>query len=348
MSKGGHPVGRSQPQLSPSPFWRLAGSGPLRASGLRLRPPSAPSFRDVAVTAGLDFLHVNGASEEKFFPEIMGSGGLFLDFDNDGWLDVFLVDGGSFADPAVARRARHRLYRNRRNGTFEDVTARANIPHRDYGMGACAGDFDNDGLTDLYITNVGPNALYRNTGGGRFAEVPKAGGADWALWSTSCAFVDIDRDGDLDLFVTNYVDATKAKKDAARTDIVRANQFCGIAGPPAIRDYCHPLTYDPLASVLYRNTGRGRSRTSRSQAESHRISATASASPSRISTTTACPTCSSPTTAHPTSCSTTRATAPSRRSAASPASRLQPTARHGPAWERRSPTSTAAASPDWS
>jgi hypothetical protein len=237
----------------------LAIGGIGTAARQRATPPtpSAPSFRDVAATAGLDFVHVNGASEEKFFPEIMGSGGLFLDFDNDGWLDVFLVDGGSYADPAVARRARHRLYRNRRNGTFEDVTARSGILHRDYGMGACAGDFDNDGLTDLYITNVGPNALYRNTGGGRFAEVPKAGGADWALWSTSCAFVDIDRDGDLDLFVTNYVDATKAKKDTARTDIVRANQFCGIAGPPAIRDYCHPLTYDPLASVLYRNTGKG-------------------------------------------------------------------------------------------
>ena len=157
----------------------------------------APSFRDVASTAGLDFIHVNGASDERFFPEIMGPGGLFLDFDNDGWLDVFLVDGGSFADPAVARRARRRLYRNRHDGTFEDVTARSNIQHRDYGMGACAGDVDNDGLIDLYITNVGANALYRNTGGGRFAEVPRAGGADTALWSTSCAFVDIDRDGDL-------------------------------------------------------------------------------------------------------------------------------------------------------
>ena len=219
--------------------------------------PAAPSFRDVAAAAGLSFVHVNGASDEKFFPEIMGSGGLFFDFDNDGWLDVFLVDGGSYADPAVARRARHRLYRNRRNGTFEDVTARSNIQHPDYGMGACAGDFDNDGLTDLYITNVGPNALYRNAGGGRFAEVPKAGGADWPLWSMSCAFVDIDRDGDLDLFVTNYVDVTRAKKDAPRTDIVRANRFCGIAAPPAIRDYCHPLTYDPLPSVLYRNTGKG-------------------------------------------------------------------------------------------
>ena len=204
-----------------------------------------PSFRDVGVQAGLDFIHVNGASNEKFLPEIIGPGGLFLDFDNDGWLDVFLVDGGSFADPTVARRARHRLYRNRRNGTFEDVTDASNIRHREYGMGACAGDIDNDGLIDLYITNVGPNVLYRNTGGGRFAEVPSAGGAGSALWSTSCAFVDIDRDGDLDLFVTNYVDTS------------RANQFCGFAGPPAIRDYCHPLVYPPSPNVLYRNNGKG-------------------------------------------------------------------------------------------
>jgi len=204
-----------------------------------------PSFRDVGVQAGLDFIHVNGASNEKFLPEIIGPGGLFLDFDNDGWLDVFLVDGGSFADPTVARRARHRLYRNRRNGTFEDVTDASNIRHREYGMGACAGDIDNDGLIDLYITNVGPNVLYRNTGGGRFAEVPNAGGAGSALWSTSCAFVDIDRDGDLDLFVTNYVDTS------------RANQFCGFAGPPAIRDYCHPLVYPPSPNVLYRNNGKG-------------------------------------------------------------------------------------------
>jgi len=216
--------------------------------------PSTSSFRDVASTAGLDFVHVSGASPEKFFPEIMGPGGLFLDFDNDGWLDVFLVDGGSFADPAVAKRAHHRLYRNRRNGTFEDVTARSNIRHRDYGMGACAGDIDNDGLIDLYITNVGPNVLYRNTGDGRFAEVPKAGGADSALWSTSCAFVDIDRDGDLDLFVTNYVDLSRDKDKGQSRD---KNQFCGFAGPPAVRDYCHPLIYDPLPSVLYRNTGKG-------------------------------------------------------------------------------------------
>jgi hypothetical protein len=210
------------------------------------KPPQHPVFRDVARSVGLDFTHINGASDQKFFPEIMGSGGLLLDFDNDGWLDVFLVDGGSFADPAVARRARHRLYRNGGGGMFADVTAASGIDHREYGMGSCAGDIDNDGLIDLYITNVGPNLLYRNTGGGRFMEVPKAAGAAGGMWSTSCAFVDVDRDGFLDLFVTNYVDAAGGK-----------NEFCGVSGPPPIRDYCHPLIYPPLTSALYRNSGRG-------------------------------------------------------------------------------------------
>jgi hypothetical protein len=204
-----------------------------------------PAFRDVARSAGLNFTHISGASEQRFFPEIMGSGGLFFDFDDDGWMDIFLVDGGSFADAAVARRAGHRLYRNRGTGTFEDVTAASGIKQHEYGMGACAGDYDNDGATDLYVTNVGPNVLYRNTGGGRFAEVPNAAGASTSLWSTSCAFLDIDRDGDLDLFVTNYVDTSRGN-----------NEFCGVTGPPPIRDYCHPLIYQPLMSILYRNTGK--------------------------------------------------------------------------------------------
>jgi hypothetical protein len=211
-------------------------------------PTAAPGvvFRDVAAAAGVRAVHVNGASPDKYFAEIMGSGGLFLDFDDDGWVDIFVVDGGSIADPRVAATATHRLYRNRRNGTFEDVSAGSGIRHREYGMGACAGDYDNDGAVDLYVTNYGPNALYRNAGGGRFSEVPRAGGAATALWSTSCAFADVDRDGWLDLFVTNYV-------DAARGD----NKFCGKRSPVEIRGYCHPLAYDPLPNVLYRNTGKG-------------------------------------------------------------------------------------------
>ena len=214
-------------------------------------PVRLPIFRDVARAVGLDFVHINGASEQRFLPEILGPGGLFLDFDNDGWLDVFLVDGGSVADATVARRARHRLYRNRgpstslgAGNTFEDVTTTSGIRHREYGMGACAGDYDNDGLIDLYVTTVGSNQLYHNGGRGRFTEVPNAGGANPTLWSTSCAFLDVDRDGDLDLFVTNYVDA-----------LLNKNPFCGIAGPPPVRDYCHPLMYQPSHSTLYRNTG---------------------------------------------------------------------------------------------
>jgi enediyne biosynthesis protein E4 len=216
-----------------------------RSQGAAVR---LPMFRDVARAVGLDFVHVNGASEHRFLPEIMGPGGLFFDFDNDGWLDVFLVDGGSVADVTVASRARHRVYRNRRNGTFEDVTTASGIRHREYGMGACAGDYDNDGLIDLYVTSVGSNQLYRNAGQGRFTEVPNAAGANPNLWSTSCAFLDIDRDGDLDLFVTNYVDAWKERREK--------NQFCGFSGPPPVSDYCHPLIYQSLPSALYRNTGK--------------------------------------------------------------------------------------------
>jgi hypothetical protein len=219
---------------------------PLRAEQRTAAAPPHASFRDVARQRGLDFVHTNGASDDKYFPEIMGSGGLFLDFDEDGWLDIFLVDGGSFADPAVARRARHRLFRNRGNGSYEDVTAASGIRPRGYGMGACAGDIDNDGLIDLYVTNVGPNLLYRNGGRGRFTEIPNAGGAAGNGWSTSCAFLDVNRDGFLDLFVTDYVDAQSGP-----------NRFCGVSGPPPIRDYCHPLIYPPLTSALYRNTGRG-------------------------------------------------------------------------------------------
>jgi hypothetical protein len=224
----------------------------LVAPALRARQqsPSVPSptvvFRDVAATAGVNVTHVNGASPEKYFAEIMGSGGLFFDFDDDGWIDIFIVDGGSIADAKVAATARHRLYRNRHNGTFEDVTSQSGIRHREYGMGACAGDYDNDGAVDLYITNYGPNVLYRNMGHGRFTEVPGAGGAGTALWSTSCAFTDVDRDGFLDLFVTNYVQAEKTN-----------NKFCGKRSPVTLRGYCHPLAYDPSPNVLYRNTGKG-------------------------------------------------------------------------------------------
>ena len=207
--------------------------------------PAAVRFTDATREAGIDLRHVNGASPDKHLVETMGSGGLFFDFDDDGWIDLFLVDGGSFADPAVGRRARHRLFRNRGNGTFQDVSAGSGIQHRDYGMGACAGDYDNDGRVDLYVTNVGPNTLYRNAGAGVFADVTRAARVGAPLWSASCAFADLDKDGDLDLFVTNYVTADPSR-----------NPYCGNALLNA-RGYCHPLIFDPLPNVVYRNNGNG-------------------------------------------------------------------------------------------
>jgi hypothetical protein len=202
-------------------------------------------FTDVTASAGVQFRQINGASREKHLAETIGSGGVFFDYDNDGWIDIFLVDGGSLADPAVARQARHRLFRNRGNGTFADVTAASGIRHLGYGMGACAGDYDNDGRVDLYVTSVGPNTLYRNAGGGVFADVTRAARVGSSLWSTGCAFADLDKDGDLDLFVANYVSA-----DA------RHNPYCGNARLNT-RFYCHPIIFEPLPSVVYRNDGQG-------------------------------------------------------------------------------------------
>jgi enediyne biosynthesis protein E4 len=208
--------------------------------------PSIPQFTNIAAQVGIDFTHVNGASADRHLYEIMSGGGLFLDYDHDGWQDILLVDGGSLIDPAVNMRGRHRLFRNRGNGSFEDVTASSGIVHREYGMGACAADYDNDGWTDVYLTAVGPNALYHNNGGKGFTDVTRtAGVAGGDIFSASCAFVDIDRDGDLDLFVVNYVDAR-----------VGNNIFCGDTSRK-FRIYCHPLTFMPHHNVLYRNNGNG-------------------------------------------------------------------------------------------
>jgi hypothetical protein len=219
-------------------------SGAILLAVVAVRAQSVVTFENVAKAVGLTFTHVNGASREKYLVETMGSGAAFLDYDNDGWIDLFVVDGGSIA-AAGKSGARHRLFHNEGKGIFKDVTPTSGIVHREYGMGACAGDVDGDGRIDLYITNYGPNALYRNAGNGTFTDITRTARVGLDGWSTSCAFLDIDRDGDLDLFITNYLDAPPSK-----------NPFCGDP-QRRIRVYCHPLNYTGLPSVLYRNDGKG-------------------------------------------------------------------------------------------
>jgi enediyne biosynthesis protein E4 len=211
-----------------------------------------PLFVESPATTGLVFTHHNGATGQYYMPELMGAGVALLDYDGDGDLDVFLVESGSIGG-AAAGSGTSRLFRNdlsvgaggRRTLRFTDVTSRAGIGWRAYGMGTAVADYDNDGDLDLFLTSFGPDALYRNNGDGTFTDVTAAAGVSDPLWSTSAAFLDYDRDGDLDLFVANYL-------DFAVTD----NKICSDA--LGARDYCGPRAYRPVPDRLYRNDGQGR------------------------------------------------------------------------------------------
>jgi hypothetical protein len=211
--------------------------------------PFTVSFIDVTEKAGIHFHHENSPTPEKYLVETMGSGGAFIDYDGDGLLDIFLINGGWVPGTTKNRKFDHTLYRNRGDGTFEDVTVKAGIePNAAYGMGAAVGDYDNDGRDDLFITNFnGTNILYHNNGNGTFTNVTaRAGVAGDGLWSTSAAFLDYDNDGLLDLWVTRYVDHSFTN-----------NKICGPFSEKGIRGYCTPQVYDGLSNILYHNNGNG-------------------------------------------------------------------------------------------
>jgi enediyne biosynthesis protein E4 len=201
-------------------------------------------FVNIASEAKVAFKHENGATPQKYMPETMAGGSIIFDYNNDGWPDIFFVNGGSFVDKQKAAGARHRLYRNNKDGTFTDVTATSGIGVSGFGMGACSADYDNDGWPDLYITSVGGNKLYHNNGSGGFTDVTDKAGVGSQLWSASCAFGDIDNDGYVDLYVTNYVDFS-----------AQNNKYCVYTGDTRV--YCHPNVYNGVPDILYRNNGDG-------------------------------------------------------------------------------------------
>ncbi len=223
--------------------WIKAALGVLIVVAVR-QTESPIRFVNVAAEAKLAFKHENGASPQKYMPETMAGGSIILDFNNDGWPDIFFVNGGSFTDKQTAAGARHRLYRNNKDGSFTDVTAGSGIGVSGFGMGACSADYDNDGWADLYVTSFGGNKLYHNKGDGTFTDVTPKAGVGSQLWSSSCAFGDIDNDGYVDLFVTNYVDFS-----------VKNNKYCFYSGETRV--YCHPNVYNGLPDILYRNNGDG-------------------------------------------------------------------------------------------
>src|SRR5580658_4730006 len=213
--------------------------------------PAVADYRDIAALAGLTATTViGGESMKKFILETTGGGVALFDYDNDGWLDIFLVNGGSLG-PTEAPPSSNRLYKNNRDGTFTDVTEQAGLLHHGWGQGVCVGDSNGDGWLDLFVTYYGKNVLYRNNHDGTFTDVTRAAGllTDADLYSTGAAFFDYDRDGHLDLFVAHYVDYKEATThDAAHGD------NCKWRGAPVM---CGPRGLKGARNTLYRNRGDG-------------------------------------------------------------------------------------------
>jgi enediyne biosynthesis protein E4 len=194
---------------------------------------------------GIHWSHSNGRTAEYYLPETTGGGCAFVDYDNDGWMDIYLVNSGKcdFLDPQPPLR--NALYKNNRDGTFTDVTEKAGVGGGGYGMGVAVGDYDNDGFPDLFVSQYGRGILYHNNGDGTFSDVTEKSGLLTVGWGSSAVWFDYDNDGKLDLFVCRFVEFDKSK-----------NQFCGDAVTRE-RYYCYPKIYPPTKSWLFHNNGDG-------------------------------------------------------------------------------------------
>ncbi len=229
------------------------GAGAL-ASKLGAQTAAAmPGFVDIAARARVNFHCQSSRTSQKYLIETMVGGVAMFDYNNDGHLDLYFVNGAALSDPMPAGKMPdksdpkfwNRLYRNNGNGTFTDVTERAGVRGHSFGMGVATGDYDNDGNQDLYITNYGRNILYHNNGDGTFTDVTEKAGVAAGGWSASACFVDYDRDGRLDLVVSRYLDWN-----------IHKNPWCGDESQ-RFRGYCHPEVFPPVAHILYHNNGDG-------------------------------------------------------------------------------------------
>ena len=207
------------------------------------RPSGPIEFTDVTAQAGIHFKHNSGAFGKKYLPETIGAGCAFIDYDNDGWQDILLVNSMNWPEQKGAKSFLA-LYHNNKDGTFTNVTGQAGLAVEMYGIGVAVGDYDNDGNEDIYITCVGPNHLFRNLGGGKFADVTARAGVGDPGFSTSAVWFDYDNDGKVDLFVGNYVDWSVEK------DI-----YCSLDNKN--KSYCTPQSYKGQSATLYHNRGNG-------------------------------------------------------------------------------------------
>ncbi|MGA2299395.1 MAG: CRTAC1 family protein [Candidatus Acidiferrum sp.] len=205
---------------------------------------STVTFRDITQRAGIHFVHNNAAFGKKYLPETMGPGVAFIDYDNDGWPDIFIVNGMDWPGHA-SKHSTPKLYHNNHDGTFTDVTHKAGLDVEMFGMGVAVGDYDNDGYDDLFVTALGQNRLFHNNGNGTFTDVTqKAGLLGPKEFSTSAAWVDYDRDGKLDLVVANYVQWS-----------LEGDLYCTLDGKS--KSYCTPESYKGASVRLWHNRGDG-------------------------------------------------------------------------------------------
>ena len=211
--------------------------------------PQYPFSEIPPSVSGITWVHTSGSSPEKYLPESTGAGCAFLDYDNDGWVDIYLVNSGPCDFFTPSKPLRNALYRNNRDGTFTDVTEKAGVPGGGYGMGVASGDYNADGFPDLYVTQYGRSILYRNNGDGTFTDVTEKAGVGVNGWASSAVWFDYDNDGQLALFVCRFVDFSKAK-----------HHRCGAPNVPALagqNEYCYPRIYTPMPCWLFHNNGDG-------------------------------------------------------------------------------------------